>query len=84
MKGSLKKFLSMIKKHKKTKMLTIFGIAMVLVTLIGATYAYFSQEAAANQSVNAIVTTQSDESIDITIDKDLVLSVSDNNLLEKW
>ena len=63
-------------ENKKNKILTLIAIITILLTLIGATYAFFAAQSGGTTSTNAIVTSNTTDLLTFVINQDISFHVT--------
>ena len=68
--------------NDKNKILTLIAIIAIILTLIGATYAYFAAQAGGTTSNNATVTSNTTDLLTFNINRDISFTVTQADFLE--
>ena len=74
--------LGMICMNNKNKIFTLVGIIVLLLTVIGLTYAFFAPQNGGTTSTNTTVTSNTTDLLTFSINRDISFTVTQNDFQE--
>ena len=69
-------------KNKRNTMLTVFGISVLVIALVGSTFAYFTAQQGGTSTQDVSVTSNTTDNLSFTIGNDITFTASEANFYQ--